>query len=382
MSDKTDQYGQVIITSVKPNPEGVDIDEAELLGVLNGTARLFKKMQINEVKYDGDKHWLRVNKKDNNTIDPQTGEPKLRRFFVEMTELVTPDHPIISTINYTLVSGSVTVQMALANNAHTNGSTIRYQVKADTDTDFGEWITGNSVSLASGFANDKDNANKVYKVRVKAIKNGEESDPYDYTITIKPKVAAGSVSVTRNDNHNDYSTQATITFNPSPTKSAKSYYSIDGGQHWQELANTMQLTVSTSGAAGQYKVKAERKGISGFADYADADIAQTAAFTLNKKRFYYGLGAATLANESAIKALAGGGVKDQSTMLNDESHPYTVNVAAAGSYLWFCGTGTLTSVKSGGFEVPMQPVAVVDGYNCYRSQSSIVKTNTYNYVIY
>ena len=55
---------------------------------------------------------------------------------------------------------------------------------------------------------------------------------------------------------------------------------------------------------------------------------------------------------------------------------YTINATVTGKYIWFCGTGSLTSVTSGGFAVPMQAVVTVDGYRCYRSTSPVQETGT------
>ena len=280
MSQKVDEKGQVIITGVTPNPEGVDVDEAELLGVVNGTARLFKKMQINEVKYDGDKHWLRVNKKDNNIIDPNTGEPKLRRFFVEMTELFTPNPPTIATVNYVLVSGAASVTITPSNSG---GTTTKYKIGD------GAWQTGTSFSLDSGYANNKNNAKKTFNVTLKAIKNGEESDEQEYTITITPKVAAPSVS---HNNTDPYKDTCKVTFTQSPTKDADTYYSTDGGATWTKLtSNTLEITEGQSQPAGKYQIKAvkQRTGEEADQNHTPSDVKSLSAITLDKMYVYYGV---------------------------------------------------------------------------------------------
>ena len=64
---------------------------------------------------------------------------------------------------------------------------------------------------------------------------------------------------------------------------------------------------------------------------------------------------------------------------------YSATCTTAGTYIWFCGSGTISAsqaVKSSGFDVPMESVTVVDGYNCYRQSSAVqeVKSYTFNIV--
>ncbi|UKK52657.1 hypothetical protein [Prevotella sp. E2-28] len=279
------------------------------------------------------------------------------RFFAQLTELSKPAAPTISVVTATVVTGNATFTAACS----TSGATIKYSLDNGST-----WSNGSTITVASGFANNADNTAKSQVIKLKSVKNGEESDVTTVTVTINPQVAAGSVSITRNGNNNDYSTQATITLTPSASKGAESMYSQDGGVNWTTFSSTVQLTETNSQSANKYQVKATKSG------YADADIKKSAAFVLNKKLFYYGMGAASLANEAAIKALTGGGSEEKSTMAGD----YTINAATTGKYIWFCGTGTLSSVTSSGFGVPMQAVAVVDGYNCYRSTSAVQETGT------
>lgn len=284
------------------------------------------------------------------------------RFFAQLTALAKPESPTISTTTATVVTGNATFTASCA----TSGATIKYSLDNGST-----WSNGPTVTVPSGFSNSSNNATKTQVVKLKAIKNGEESDVASVTVTINPQVAAGSVSITRNGNNNDYSSQATITLTPSASTGAVSSYSQDGGSTWTVFSSSVQLTASSSKNANQYQVKATKSG------YADSTIAKSSAFTLNKKKFYYGMGGSSLANEIAIQALTGGGGQEKSTMAGT----YSVTAATTGKYLWFCGTGTLTSVTSSGFGVPMEAVAVVDGYNCYRSTSAVQETGTNEFIV-
>ncbi len=323
-----------------------DIDMAHVKGLmeaLNGKLNAGESDISDLLALDEEKGWLKVN-----------GDTK--RFFVALTELAAPNAPTVGVTTYAVVTGNANVTVSCS----TAGATMRYS------TDSGEtWSnTSGSVALASGYANDKDNAEKTVSLWVKSEKNGEESAINKYTITIKPKVAAGSVAVVRNANNNKYSTSATITLTPSATTGATSEYSENGGSTWKSLTETKTVTASASKAANQYQVRATK------ATYEDASIAKSDAFTLNAKKFYYGAGDVTL-TAATIKTLVGGGSLEQDTMAGEYSIDNPVD-----KYTWFCGVGTLTGVTSGGFEVPMNSVEVVDGYNCYRSASAVKEAGT------
>lgn len=287
-----------------------------------------------------------------------------KNFFVAMTELIKPASPSIATTEYAVVTGNADV--TITNNQ--TGATLKYS------TDGTSWIdvSNDKVSLASGFETTKDNSTKTYTLRVKAVLNGVESDVVTETITINPKVLAPTLTVTRTPNDNDWATKATITMTASSYKGAKSEYSTDGGTSWKELTGTETFeTTDNSTAANQYQVKATRT------DYVNSDIVKSAAITLNKKKFYYGRGPATLSSESDIKSLTGGGSIEKSTMAGS----YSISSTETGKYTWFCGTGTLSSVTSGGFAVPMNSVVAVSGYNCYRSSSPVMELGTDTFVV-
>lgn len=302
-------------------------------------------------------------------------------YYTTLEILAKPNTPSISTTTQSIVIGNADFAVT----SSTSGATAYYKI-ADTVEGLDEatytTISGGNITIASGFDNDTENEIVTKYVKLKAKKNGLDSNESSaIALTINPKVKAGSISFTRNNNNNDYSTQATITFTASDMTGTTSRYTTDGGTTWTAFTDTHTETITTSAVANTFQVK-----IDSVTDYVDAANAQCGAITLNKKKFYYGLGAATLANEAAIQALVGGGSEEKDTMASPlDSHnnpiPYTVTASATGSYLWFCGSGTLSGVTSSGFAVPMNAVTVVDGYNCYRSDSPIMVIGANDFVV-
>lgn len=283
-------------------------------------------------------------------------------YYTNVSILAKPDTPTISTTSYNVVTGNVTVPISSA-----SGTTVQYSLD-----DGNTWNTGNSITIASGFSNTTLNTIKRQSVKVKATKNGETSDIGSYTITIYPKVAPVSLSVVRNNNNNNWSTSATITFTASATTNAISMYSIDGGSTWTDFTGTHTETTSTSQSANMYQVKTDLPSV----DYVATDVVKSSAITLNAKKFYYGNGDATLSSESDIKSLTGGNSVEKATMAGT----YSIN-KELNKYLWFCGSGTLTKITSGGFEVPVNSVVTIDGYNCYRISGVNAETATDTFVV-
>lgn len=285
-----------------------------------------------------------------------------RRFFIPMTELVKPQAPTTVVTNYVVVVGTFNVQVT--NRAA--GSTMYYRLSEED-----EWqLTSGTIAIDSGYSHASDNVEKQYDIQLKSVLNGEESDVNEVIITVNPKVASGSISTSRTPHDNDYATAATITLTPSATKDAVSSYTVDDGPA-TVFTEAVIINVDSTQAAGKYKVNVTK------ASYTDADTVSSPLVTLNKKKFYYGMGADVLADEAAIKSLTGGGSVEKGTM----EGTYDITAEETGKYIWFCGTGILSSVTSGGFAVPMQAVAVIDGYNCYRSTSAVQETGTNTFTI-
>ena len=82
---------------------------------------------------------------------------------------------------------------------------------------------------------------------------------------------------------------------------------------------------------------------------------------------YIGFGSSALASESDITSL----LNVQHYNVSDAEGTYTI-VCPSLSYLWICTTGTIDTVTSDGFEIPMQQATIVGDYNCYRSSNNIV----------
>ena len=99
--------------------------------------------------------------------DDGNGSTTQKEYFVGITELIAPDAPTIAVTTYDVVTGNANV--AVTNN--TTGATMWWRSSVDGGMTWTQWVTTTgSVSLASGFSNSADNANKLYKLEVKAEK--------------------------------------------------------------------------------------------------------------------------------------------------------------------------------------------------------------------
>ena len=364
--EELNNKGYITANDIPEIPEDY-VTDSELAEALKNFEDSLEGLGVSGLTVDADKGWLRATGQDT------SGNTK--NYFIALTELVKPNAPTISTTNYSIVTGNANV--TVTNNAA--GSTMYYSVDGGTS-----WVTtSGTVSIVSGFENSKDNTTKTQSLWVKAIKNGEESDINEYTITITPKVATGSVSYVRNNNNNNYSTSAIITLSISPSKDAKSEYSVDGGETWSEFdkdddgkyVNTT-ITVTSSVSASVYQVKATKTG------YDAADVVSNTAFTLNAKKAYYGFSTkAVLINEEDIKSLIGGGTVET----NKLSGAYTITPTGEDNgYIWLCCASTLTPgniVANKGDVIPFgfNDKITINGWNCYRNSNLIspVITNIY-----
>lgn len=61
---------------------------------------------------------------------------------------------------------------------------------------------------------------------------------------------------------------------------------------------------------------------------------------------------------------------------------YSLNNSTTGNYMWLCVPSSMSigTVKSGGFEVPMEAAVTVSGYKCYRSSAALT-SGTWDIVI-
>ena len=307
--------------------------------------------------------------------DDGNGSTIQKEYFVGITELIAPDAPTIAVTTYDVVTGNANV--SVTNN--TTGATMWWRSSVDGGTTWTQWVTTTgSVSLASGFSNSADNANKLYKLEVKAEKNAEWSVVNKYNITIRPKVAPGSVSVTRSPHDNNWATSASIVLTPSASKDAISEYTPDGGTTWIVLRQTTTLTTSSSITAEQYQVRATKS------NYTAAEIAKCSAYTLNAKRAYYGFSTASaLETEADVQALASTGGYKEATKL---SGALTITPAGnASGYVWLCCTATINKdsiVPNSGDVIPFgfESAITVGSYKCYRSTNQISPESTNVYI--
>lgn len=315
-------------------------------------------------------------------------EPEEATFVTEtLTKLEKPDAPHIDTTTYNLVSGNAQVSVQ---NKFKFAATLYYRIKA---TEWGAWndlgstasTASKSFNIASGYTNDKVNDQIVKNIQVKAIYKGEESDVADFVITIKPKVAKGSISVSPSST-SSYGKTLTVKVNPSATPGATSEYSKDGGTSWK--AFTQEETIiseSTDESVPEthklkVKVRATRKNHADKKDYVDADqVSNTSSYTIGQRMVYYGFSTEkTLANITDIKALKDSGGSLAATTI-EKGTVYSIkpdNFKNTSPYIWICMTGTLdpdfifanaASVIPMGFNKAIQ----VGGWNCYRLTSTV-----------
>ena len=298
-----------------------------------------------------------------------------REYFVELTELVAPNTPTVATTTYYAVTGNVSV--AVTN--QTDGATMKWRASSDGGTTWTQWTTTTgSVSLASGFSDSADNTDKEYVLQVKAIKNLVESTVGEHTITIKPKVASGSINITRSPHDNNWATSASIVLTPSASKDAISEYTPDSGTTWIALNQTTTLTTSSSITAEQYQVRATKS------NYAAAEVEKCSAYTLNAKKAYYGFSTASaLTTEANIQALAStGGYKEATKLSGALTITPTGNTSG---YVWLCCTAALNKdsiVPNQGDVIPFgfESAITVGSYKCYRSTNAINPESTNVYI--
>lgn len=262
-----------------------------------------------------------------------------------------PASPTISVLEYVTITGSVNV--SITNNKP--GSQLYYSLNGETYQ-----TTSGTISLDSGFANTSLNTNKTYKVYVKALYNGEYSSVNSYDIIIKPKCTPATFKVVRNNNNNNYSTQATITFNPSTMSGVKTYYSENNGSTWTLLESARTIIITSSSAAGKYRLKVESPGY-------ESSQTSSEAITLNALKTYYGFSTKELIDSTDIITFTG--VLEASSISKNVKYNITIPEP---SYIWICQQSTLapnsifhesTDTIPAGFENAVK----IGNYNCYRS---------------
>lgn len=284
-------------------------------------------------------------------------------------KLTKPLPPTIanSYLNHTVNTGSVKI---VVTNRQV-GAAVYYSV----DNGAYQPLNNNSFTLDSGFLNDNTNTARTFVVKVKCYYNGIQSDEATYQIVVSPKCNAGVITINKNGNDNDFSTNATVILTPSNTKWVNNQYSLDGGVTWFNFNknpsdNTdipfVVQNVSQSQNAGKYQIRSTYPG------YESASVSSP-AFILNAKKTYYGW--STKENITTLNEIVAFGTSVEASGLQPGSiaGTYPLGVPSAPSYLWVFQTDYLrpsqffTSADDqiGWGMIQMESVG---GYNCYRSE--------------
>jgi hypothetical protein len=311
---------------------------------------------MGKITTDDKNGWLRVE-----------GEGK--SYFVELTELVTPNAPTIGITIYDVVKDSFDI--LVKNN--TTGATMEYKI-GENDT-WKQIPNNNKITYDTGYTNEKKNDPIYLKIHLRATKNGVESGVNIVDITVNPKVASGSVTVVRTS---DWSTIATITLSPSPTKDAQSKYSVDKGSSWEYLLDSKTITVSTGEnepmeiKAETYQVQATKGG------YEDATTVKSSVINIGARKTYYGFSSnGSLNNLSDITSLETTGGVLEAHKLNTKT-TYYIYPSKSGStkdgYIWLCCKDSLIPGKIFSDAEAIIPFGFIEaegisGYKCYRSEN-------------
>lgn len=341
---------------------------------------------VKNIKFNPSYNRLEI-KTDIKTTDETTKEEVITEetFVTEaLTKLETPSAPSIEQLEYILVTDDASVAVK---NTFKYAVILQYRIKTNGATDWSAWtqlgdtVTETSASqnfiITTGYANDKPNPQIVKNVQVKAIYKGEESVVADFNITIKPRVAQGSIDV----NYSSYGTSFKVIVKPSATTGSTSEYSKDGGTSWTSFSKETTIITETASESTptkytlNVKVRATKDG------YEDAEYAEIVnqSYTIGQKKVYYGFSTKdTLGNKTDIMNLANSGGKVNSTTIAS-NNLYSVkpdNFKNTSPYLWVCMTGTINqnnifanaeSVIPMGFNEAIQ----CDGWNCYRLNSTV-----------
>ena len=208
-----------------------------------------------------------------------------------------------------------------------------------------------------------ENESARYGVSVKATRNDQTSAPASAEYIIKRKVNTPVVTVSGDK----YDKSRTIT--ASTTTSGSTIQYSTGSSYTDMPAGGITITSDTLSRAYGFK------GIQ--SAWVDSDNTYTDAIQVGKLPVYVGFGAATLANEAAITSMEG----VQKVKKDSPAGTYNVTNTTTGKYFWICSAGTVSKVTSSGFGVPMNAVATVDGYKCYRTASAVMITGTQEFTV-
>lgn len=273
-------------------------------------------------------------------------------------EAVKPNTPTMTASQTFVGPGSITLSCT------TSGVTIYYTTNGTTPT------TSSTKYTAPFQINQTARIQDTITVKAIAVKNGESSNVASTDYIVKRQVSAVTISA----DGNDYSTQRTITMT-CPTSGAVIHYTTDG------TTPTTSSSVYNSASKPTISANATVKTLSVLSDWESKTDSKS--FIVGAKKAYYGFStSSSLANATAIKALATTGGAEESSKLQGA---YVINpTGSTAGYVWLCCTGTLDKdsiVPNKGDVIPFgfEAAKAVDGWNCYRSTNAInpEKTNVY-----
>lgn len=279
------------------------------------------------------------------------------QYAVAAEKIVKPNAPTITAgsdfFNYK------TITMSAA-----SGATIRYVMTTDGSTPATPTAsTGTEYAEAFNIGNT-DAYQTTYKIVAVAIKNGMVSDPTTVqTYVCTRRVAAPIISI----GGNKYASSRTVTLTQTEADSIKCRLGDSGDFSTYDSSNKPVITTSGQKAYA-YSVKA---------DWADSEVAESSAVTLNARKCYIGQ-AASLADNAAVEALANSYERDT---LVGYTAP-TIDFGSTTEYVWFAIPNTAArnlTIKSEGFGVTLNDAAgtVVGNYRVWRTANKINNSFTF-----
>lgn len=271
-----------------------------------------------------------------------------KQYIVARDEYVAPADPIMTAGNtqQNPAIGSKVVSISCA----TAGATIRYTTDGSDPTASSPVYTG-AITL------NQSADVEVREVSVKAVayKNGIASDIVSTTYYIARQVATPVISKS--------GSKIAISC---ATTGASIYYTTDGS------TPTASSTLYDDSNKPDIAFKTI-KAIAILSNWANSNAA-------SKNVCYIGQ-AATLTAEAGIYALANAYLQDTFTIGETKS----LDFGSTAQYVWICVPNTAArnmSIKSGGFDVPLQSAsgAIVGDYRVWRSEATLKETFDFNFI--
>lgn len=271
-----------------------------------------------------------------------------KQYLVSRDEYVAPANPTMTAGN-TPQTPSIGSK-AVAINCATSGASIYYTTNG-TDP------TSSSTKYTSAITLSQSDNDEVREVTVKAIaiKNGIASDIVSTTYYIARQVATPVITKS--------GSKIAISC---ATTGASIYYTTDGS------TPTASSTLYDDSNKPDIAFKTI-KAIAILSNWANSNVA-------SKNVCYIGQ-AATLTTEAGIYALANAYLQDTFTIGETKS----LDFGSTAQYVWICVPNTTArnmSIKSGGFDVPLQSAAgaIVGDYRVWRSEATLKETFDFNFI--